>query len=258
MTFTAAGGLEARPPSPLAGEGGGEGEAQGVDPRNFATIRQTITPHPDPLPQGERGPEGRVALAKVLARTALGVIWVYEGLVPKLLYVTQQEIDLVARSQVYGPTPRATLAALGVCEILGGLWLLSGKSEKTAAALSFALVAVVGPACAVLDPSILYHPFGGLSKNLALLACAAVVWLLSAKPGANLPENEWGGGAASESGSDNPALCRAEPSAILKLGGVPPGPVLPLPPGEGEQEMQPAAAMARDRGLLCLHRKEGT
>ena len=131
-------------------------------------------------------------LAKVLARTALGVIWVYEGLVPKLLYTTQQEVDLVARSHAYWPTPGATLATLGVCEILGGLWLLSGRSEKTAAVLSFALVALLGPACAVLEPSILYHPFGGLSKNLSLLACAAVVWLLSAKPGAVFSDNEEG------------------------------------------------------------------
>lgn len=123
-----------------------------------------------------------VRLAKVLARTALGLIWVYEGLVPKLLFTTPQEVDLVARSGAYWPTPMATLAALGVCEILGGLWLLSGRAEKSAATLSFALVAILGPVCAVLEPSILYHPFGGLSKNLSLLACAAVVWLLAEKP----------------------------------------------------------------------------
>ena len=53
--------LESRrilPPSPLAGEGGGEGEAQGFERRNFATLLPAFTPHPNPLPQGERGPEG--------------------------------------------------------------------------------------------------------------------------------------------------------------------------------------------------------
>jgi uncharacterized membrane protein YphA (DoxX/SURF4 family) len=129
-----------------------------------------------------RATDDRAArIAKVLARTALGMIWVYEGLVPKLLFTTPQEVDLVARSGAYWPTPMATLAALGVCEILGGLWLLSGRAEKTAATLSFVLVAILGPVCAVLEPSILYHPFGGLSKNLSLLACAAVVWLLAEK-----------------------------------------------------------------------------
>jgi uncharacterized membrane protein YphA (DoxX/SURF4 family) len=168
-----------------------------------------------------------VSLARVLTRTALGVIWVYEGLVPKLLFATQHEIDLVARSHAYWPTPYATLATLGACEILGGLWLLSGKSEKTAALLSFALVAALGPVCAVLEPSIFYHPFGGLSKDLALLACAAVVWLLSpaalAKPRSLYSDNKTGGERMASGGSDNPSLCAAEPSAAARAATRRPG-----------------------------------
>ena len=122
----------------------------------------------------------RLRLATVIARGALGAVWVYEGLVPKLLFTTESELDLVARSHLYWPTPRATLFALAVGEIVGGVWLLSGRAEKTAAALSVALLVFVGAACAVLDPSLLHQPFGAISKNLGLLACAAVVWLLSA------------------------------------------------------------------------------
>ena len=121
----------------------------------------------------------RLRLANVIARTALGLVWVYEGLVPKLLFTTQRELDLVARSHLWWPTPRATLTALAVGEIFGGLWLLTGRAPRTAAALSLALLLFVGTACAVIEPSILYHPFGGLSKNLGLIACALVVWLLA-------------------------------------------------------------------------------
>ena len=121
------------------------------------------------------------ALATVerTARLALGFVWVYEGLVPKILFTTPQELDLVARSGVYWPTPAVMLVFTGVCEILGGLWLLSGRASRVAAALSVALLLVVGTACAVLEPGILYHPFGGLSKNLGLLACAAAVYRLA-------------------------------------------------------------------------------
>jgi len=104
---------------------------------------------------------------------------VYEGLVPKMLFTTQAELDLVARSHLYWPTPRAMLLFVGACEIAGGVWLLTGRASRVAAALSVALLLVVGTMCAVLDPSILYHPFGGLSKNLGLLACAAVVYRLA-------------------------------------------------------------------------------
>jgi tRNA-dihydrouridine synthase len=48
---------ERHTPSPLAGEGGGEGGSLDVDRRNFASRVHAPTPHPNPLPQGERGPE---------------------------------------------------------------------------------------------------------------------------------------------------------------------------------------------------------
>jgi uncharacterized membrane protein YphA (DoxX/SURF4 family) len=117
--------------------------------------------------------------AERLSRIALALVWVYEGLVPKLLFTTSMEIDLVERSGLYWPTPRAMLFAVGICEILGGLWLLSGRATRLAAALSILLLVVVGTMCAVLEPGILYHPFGGLSKNLGLIACAAVVYRLA-------------------------------------------------------------------------------
>ena len=69
--------------------------------------------------------------------------------------------------------------ALAAGEIVGGVWLLTGRAEKTAAAISVALLAFVGTACALLDPSLLHQPFGAISKNLGLVACALVVWLLS-------------------------------------------------------------------------------
>ena len=155
-------------------------------------------PNP-PLPPGVgRGegvfePEVRhlrevASVVERLSRLALALVWVYEGLVPKILFTTEMEVDLVARSGLYWPTPRAMLLFVGACEIAGGLWLLTGRATRTAAALSVALLGVVGTMCAVLEPSILYHPFGGLSKNLGLLACAAAVYLLAPfKPGNRKP-----------------------------------------------------------------------
>ena len=120
-----------------------------------------------------------VESAERISRIALALVWVYEGIVPKMLFTTEMEVDLVRRSGLYWPTPRAMLFFIGACEVVGGLWLLSGHGTRAAAALSVALLLVVGTMCAVLEPGILYHPFGGLSKNLGLLACAAVAWRLA-------------------------------------------------------------------------------
>jgi hypothetical protein len=85
MTTTAAS-VESRPPSPLAGEGGGEGGARGVDdgrsaessgrgvssrttaefsnasPRNKPARLHSDPPHPNPLPPGERRPDNLLGL----------------------------------------------------------------------------------------------------------------------------------------------------------------------------------------------------
>ena len=38
---------------------------------------------------------------KVVSRTALGLVWFYEGLVPKIFFLRADEIGLVPRSQAF-------------------------------------------------------------------------------------------------------------------------------------------------------------
>ena len=121
----------------------------------------------------------RLWSTKMLARTALALVWIYEGLVPKLLLQRADEVTLVRDSGLYIGTAAQTLALLGAMEILFGLWLLLGRVEKTAAILSaVAITCLTAIACSV-RPAILADPHGGISKNLGLLACGAVVWALS-------------------------------------------------------------------------------
>src|SRR5688572_12804200 len=118
-------------------------------------------------------------LAKVVARTALAVVWVYEGLVPKLLWQTPHELELLARTGVAWPTPSLAMGALGVVEVLAGIWLLTGRAERLAAGISTAVLLALGPVIAVMDPAVLYHPYGGFSKNFGLIACGVAVMLLA-------------------------------------------------------------------------------
>ena len=121
----------------------------------------------------------RLWLVKSIARVFLGLVWVLEGLVPKLLFVTPGEIDLVRRSGLFWPRPRLTLGVLGGLEILAGLWLISGCAERRSVLLASLAMLVLAGIVAITDPMALANPLGGISKNLGLLACAAAVWLLS-------------------------------------------------------------------------------
>lgn len=121
----------------------------------------------------------RLWAVKVTARIALGLVWMIEGLVPKILFVSPGEIELVRSSNLYWPTPVGMLAMIGAAEILAGLWLISGKAER--AAVLTLTIGMVGLVAVVVgtDATMLVNPLGGISKNLCLLACAIVVWCLS-------------------------------------------------------------------------------
>jgi hypothetical protein len=118
-------------------------------------------------------------LLKVVARYALALTWIYEGLIPKILIQRADEIALVQHSGLYWRTPGHTLAALGFAEIAFGLWLLLGRFEKLAAILS--TIGIISLATLVISvrPAVLADPLGGISKNLGLLACGLIVWRLS-------------------------------------------------------------------------------
>ena len=82
---------------------------------------------------------------KVISRTALGLVWFYEGLVPKILFLRADELDLVQASHLVWRTPQLTLQILGVAQMLVGLWLIIGFAERTAVliATSWMLILIV-------------------------------------------------------------------------------------------------------------------
>jgi uncharacterized membrane protein YphA (DoxX/SURF4 family) len=116
---------------------------------------------------------------KLMSRIALGLVWFYEGLVPKILYVSADQIDLVARSGFVCRSPQFTLELLGLAQIGLGLWLLSGWKERPAVALATASMLVLIVLVAAGKPAMLTDPYGALVKDFCLIACAFTVWILA-------------------------------------------------------------------------------
>jgi hypothetical protein len=56
----------------------------------------------------------RLRIIKIISRIALGLVWFYEGLVPKILFLRADEIGLVQSSHLVWRTPELTLQILGV------------------------------------------------------------------------------------------------------------------------------------------------
>ena len=122
---------------------------------------------------------------KVISRVALGLVWLYEGLVPKILYVPSEELDLVGRSGLVWRSPEFTLQLLGLAQIGLGLWLLSGWKERRAVALATIAILFLIVLVAAGKPAMLTDPYGALVKDFCLIACAITVWILA--PAENEP-----------------------------------------------------------------------
>jgi hypothetical protein len=130
-------------------------------------------------------------IAKISARVALGLVWLYEGLVPKILFLRADEIDLVGKSGLIWRTPEWTLFILGVTQIVLGLWLIIGWAERIAVAMATIWMAILIVLVAGGNPAMLVDPYGALVKDLCLIACALTVWFLAPEIGhcANMTRN---------------------------------------------------------------------
>ncbi len=125
--------------------------------------------------------------ARLALRLGLGFIWIYEGLVPKLLVpLTDFEKDVVAAS---GLIPNGLtdpfLHILGVLEILLGVFVVSGRWQRPICVVQAVIIAAFTVVITFTAPSILKHPFGLLSKNIPILAGIVALWLLAGDDGIN-------------------------------------------------------------------------
>ena len=121
----------------------------------------------------------KIWLVKVTARVALGLVWLYEGLVPKILFLRGDEIDLVQKSGLVWGSPEWTLFVLGIAQMAVGFWLIIGWSERLAATVATVWMFVLILLVAVGNPGMLTDPYGALIKDLCLIACAIAVWMLA-------------------------------------------------------------------------------
>lgn len=117
---------------------------------------------------------------KIVSRWALGLVWIWEGLVPKILMPTAMQTRVVENSGLYWPDPERWLIMLGVGMIIAGFVICIGWLERLTVlgatlAMTVLIFLVVGNN--FYDSVADMH--GGLAKDFCLYACAWVVWKLA-------------------------------------------------------------------------------
>ena len=125
-----------------------------------------------------RPPESTLALSLIhaVARLSIATIWIWHGLVPKLLYQQIDERTMLAHAGM----PVGLLPWIGVLEILFGALILYGWNWRSIFLANIAFMVLGTVAVALNSPVYLTAAFNPVTLNLAMIALSIVGWLSSA------------------------------------------------------------------------------
>ena len=110
-------------------------------------------------------------------RVGMAVVWLTEGLFPKLLFQQQIELAMVPRIGITHISPSILVGALGIGQVLSGVLalLLAGKPLKLLLTCQAVALIVLPLAVGVLEPTLYVHPFGPFIKNMPILVGTWIV-----------------------------------------------------------------------------------
>jgi hypothetical protein len=122
--------------------------------------------------------EGSNRRAEWLLRGGMAVIWVTEGLFPKILFPAAWEVALVARSGLVHGDAAVFLRVMGACEVVAGVaaLLLRGRPLRWLLGAQLAALVVLPALVGWQEPHLWVHPFGPLTKNVPILVGTAALW----------------------------------------------------------------------------------
>lgn len=108
-----------------------------------------------------------------IARISLALVFIWHGLVPKILWLSPDELLMIQAHNL--PAPEWVARIAGLAEIILGLLLL-WRRRRWPLLLAGGLLIGLLLDVALLSPHLLLQAFNPLSTNLAALALCWVAW----------------------------------------------------------------------------------
>jgi len=119
------------------------------------------------------------SVVHALARVVLGVIWVYQGLVPKLLYPDTGELEIMRRTHLFRGAESIALRLLAASEIVFGVGLLRMWRARSLLLLNAFGLAGLTAGAARSTPALFRAPFNPASLNLAMAGLSVIGYIAS-------------------------------------------------------------------------------
>jgi hypothetical protein len=125
----------------------------------------------------EKGMHPKKAIASQLivwlAALMLGITWLYQGLVPKLLYTDTGELAILQQSGLFRGYEEKVLTAVGLAEIGFGLILLL-IHKRFVHLLNILALLLLGLGAVFSDPTVFTLPFNPFSLNLSMIGLSFI------------------------------------------------------------------------------------
>lgn len=105
-------------------------------------------------------------------------IWIYHGLVPKIIGKHPEELRMLANTVPFDVT-EALLISIGIAEVLFGVLWLVYRRKKHLFALQVAVFPLLTIAALIAAPEAAVHPFNPVTFNLALFVLSLIGYCTS-------------------------------------------------------------------------------
>jgi hypothetical protein len=135
---------------------------------SFDRLRLWLEEDVDPAASLDRG------LVHGIARTALGGLWLYQGVVPKLIFTDSGEVEILRRSGLVRGWERPAVTAAGLAEAALGAALLLRWHARWPLWATAVLMPGLLLGAATSQPAIMSKPFNPVSLNGAMAALAGI------------------------------------------------------------------------------------
>jgi uncharacterized membrane protein YphA (DoxX/SURF4 family) len=132
----------------------------------------------------EKGIDPAVALQRSLihglARVAIAFVWLYQGLVPKLLEQHADELAMLQQAGISATAAPQVAQLIGCCEVVFGVAMLLGFHQRWHFVVTVALMILATAAVALQSPQFLTAAFNPVSLNL-LMIVLAIIGMIAAR-----------------------------------------------------------------------------
>lgn len=111
----------------------------------------------------------KAQIAVTLASFVLALVWIYQGLIPKLLFTETGELEILKQSGFFIGNEKTMLSVIGWTEILFGLIILF-VPKKSIHFFNIFVLLLFSISALISNPEIYTLPFNPFSLNISMIA----------------------------------------------------------------------------------------